>query len=70
MVDLIETLVTRPPEERSPVTEPEAALAPVTADLAAELFIRDRAWLQEVAVAAPRRRSDRTSNGRTRPGWR
>jgi 5-methylcytosine-specific restriction protein B len=49
VVDLIETLVTRPPEERSPVTKPEATLAPVSAELAAELFIHDRAWLQEVA---------------------
>jgi 5-methylcytosine-specific restriction protein B len=49
MADLIETLAGRPREERSPVTKPEARLAPVTAELAGQLFVHDLEWLQEVA---------------------
>jgi 5-methylcytosine-specific restriction protein B len=49
VLDLIETLVTRPREESTPVTKPEAQLSPVTAALAEELYIHDVAWLQEVA---------------------
>jgi 5-methylcytosine-specific restriction protein B len=49
VLDLIDKLVTRPREERTPVTKPEATLAPVTAELAEQLFVHDRAWLQDVA---------------------
>jgi 5-methylcytosine-specific restriction protein B len=49
VLDLVETLVTRPAEETTPVGKPEARLAPVTDELVDELLIHDRAWLQEVA---------------------
>jgi 5-methylcytosine-specific restriction protein B len=49
VLDLVETLVTRPREERAPATKPAARLAPVTTALAEELFVHDEAWLQEVA---------------------
>jgi 5-methylcytosine-specific restriction protein B len=49
VVGLIQTLATRPPEQHAPVTKPAARLAPVTADLVAELLLHDRAWLQDVA---------------------
>jgi 5-methylcytosine-specific restriction protein B len=49
VLDLIDTLVTRPREERTPVTKPEAQLAPVTTALAEELLVHDQVWLQDVA---------------------
>jgi 5-methylcytosine-specific restriction protein B len=49
VVDLLQTLATRPHAERTSVSKPEATLAPVTAALAEQLFVHDRAWLQEVA---------------------
>jgi 5-methylcytosine-specific restriction enzyme B len=49
VADLVDTLVRRPADERTPVTKPEARLAPVTAELAEQLYLHDQAWLEEVA---------------------
>lgn len=49
VADLVDTLVRRPADERTPVTKPEATLAPVTAELAGQLYVHDPAWLREVA---------------------
>ena len=49
VADLVDTLVRRPADERTPVTKPGARLAAVTAELAEQLYLHDQAWLEEVA---------------------
>ena len=49
VLDLIEKLANRPTEEHAPATKREVTLPPVTAELAEQLNIHDRAWLQDVA---------------------
>jgi 5-methylcytosine-specific restriction protein B len=49
VIGSVEALLARPAHERTRITTPEAALAPVTAELAERLFVHDQKWLREVA---------------------
>jgi 5-methylcytosine-specific restriction protein B len=49
VIGSVEALLAQPASARTPITTPEATLAPVTAELAERLFVHDQKWLREVA---------------------